>query len=172
MSGTWFIGCGNMGGAMLSRWLDSGMVAETVTVIDPLLPNLAHGVRVLAELPSTLPPPDLMMLAIKPQVLDQIVPQVAALMGVNTVLISILAGIKLAALRERFVAPHVIIRAVPNMPVALGRGVVALVADDQAAAEQAGLTALMARLGLVEWMESEAQLDAVTALSGSGPAFV
>ena len=172
MSGTWFIGCGNMGGAMLARWLDTGMATETVTVIDPQMPTLPHGVRALAEAPTSLPPPDMMVLAVKPQMLEQIVPQIAPLLEVNTVLVSILAGIKLAALRERFVAPHVIIRAVPNMPVALGRGVVALVADDQAAAERAGLTALMARLGLVEWMESEAQLDAVTALSGSGPAFV
>jgi pyrroline-5-carboxylate reductase len=104
--------------------------------------------------------------------LAQVVPVIAPLLGVNTMLISILAGIKLAALRERFIAPFTIVRAMPNMPVALGRGVVGLVGEDREAAEAAGLGALMARLGLAEWMENEAQFDAVTALSGSGPAFV
>jgi pyrroline-5-carboxylate reductase len=172
MGGIWFVGCGNMGGAMLARWLDTGMAPESVTVIDPQMPALPEGVRVLAEPLETLPPPEFVVLAVKPQMLDQVVPLIAPRLGVGTLLVSILAGIKLAALRERFVAPHNIVRAMPNMPVALGRGVVALVGENRDAAETAGLTSLMERLGLAEWMESEGQFDAVTALSGSGPAFV
>jgi pyrroline-5-carboxylate reductase len=172
VSGIWFVGCGNMGGAMLSRWLETGLDPASVTVIDPQLPVLPSGVRVIAEPLATLPPPEWLVLAVKPQMLDTVVPAIAPRLGVGTSIISILAGIKLSALRERFVAPHNIIRAMPNMPVALGRGVVALAAENRDAAEKSGVTALMERLGLAEWLDGEAQLDAVTALSGSGPAFV
>jgi pyrroline-5-carboxylate reductase len=172
MMSLWVVGCGNMGGAMLRRWLDCGMDPQTVTVIDPQRPAMPHGVTVLAEPLGTLPPPDLLLLGVKPQSLDMISAIIAPLLGVNTMLVSILAGIKLAPLRERFIAPQTIVRAMPNMPVLLGKGVVALCGEDQAAAEAAGLGKLMDQLGLAEWMAGEGQFDAVTALSGSGPAFV
>ena len=172
MPSTMFLGCGNMGGAMLRRWIETGMDVQSVTVIDPVAQSLPEGVRQLPELVAGLATPDLLVLAVKPQLLDQIAPQIAAFVGDNTVVVSILAGIKLASLREYFSSAHAIVRAMPNMPVALGRGVVALVSDERAAAEAAGITDLMRRLGLCEWMESEALFDAVTALSGSGPAFV
>jgi pyrroline-5-carboxylate reductase len=168
----WVVGCGNMGGAMLRRWLGTGTDPRTVTVIDPQRPAMPDGVTVLAEPLAMLPPPDIVLLGVKPQLLDLITPVIAPLLGVNSILISILAGIKLAPLRERFTHPHIIIRAMPNMPVALGKGVVALCTEDRPAAEAAGVGALMAPLGLTEWMDAETQFDAVTALSGSGPAFV
>lgn len=172
MPGTLFFGCGNMGGAMLRRWIETGTNAHSVTVVDPVAQKLPDGVRQLSEIPREIASPDLLILAVKPQLLDQVVPLIAPLIGSNTVVVSILAGIKLSSLRECFSGAHVIVRAMPNMPVALGRGVVALVSDDRGAAEAAGITDLMTRLGLCEWMESESLFDGVTALSGSGPAFV
>lgn len=162
----WLLGCGNMAGAMLSRWLATGLEPERVTVIRPSGRAPAPGVRTLTQLPDA-PPPALLLLGVKPQRLADVRPAVAAAIGAGTELVSILAGTELAALRAMFPAAGRIVRAMPNTPVALGRGVVALCGDAGGAAER-----LMAPLGHVEWIPDEARFDAVTALAGSGPAFV
>ncbi len=172
MPGVWFVGCGNMGGAMLRRWLDTGLDAVDVTVIDPAVSGLPLGVAVLTEPMDVMSPPDLMVLGIKPQMLGEVAPRVSSYLGVNTLLVSILAGVRLEDLRKHFIAPHTIVRAMPNLPVAMGKGVVSLISENRAAAEDAGLTEQMQHFGLVEWMEDESQFDAVTALAGAGPAFV
>ncbi len=163
----WLVGCGAMAGAMLSRWLATGMDAALVTVIDPALPDFP-GVRVLAEMPKESPPAQL-MLGIKPQMLDEVVPRVAPFVGAHTTLLSILAGKRHATLSQAFPAARQVVRVMPNLPVAIGEGAVALHAPG---ADHAAISALMAPLGLVEWIDDEGLFDAVTALSGSGPAFL
>ncbi len=167
MTTLWLIGCGNMAGAMLSRWLAAGMDASSVTVIDPAATR--DDVRVLHAVPDDAPP-TMLMLGVKPQMLGHVAP------GLQTVtkgalLLSILAGTTTAALTEIFPQARAVLRVMPNLPVAIGKGVVglhgALGHADRAAANE-----LMAPLGLVEWIADEAHFDAVTALSGSGPSFV
>ena len=167
----WLVGCGNMAGAMLRRWLDSGLDPRRVTVIRKSGEAVAPGATVL-----TAPPPDgavpaLVMLGVKPQMLDLVAPALAPLLAPETMLVSILAGVELDALRRRFEAPLAIIRAMPNTPVAIGCGVVALAGEGLHDEERARVAALMEPLGLVEWID-EAAFDAVTALAGSGPAFL
>ena len=167
MNGFWIIGCGNMAGAMLSRWLDAGMDAVRVTVIDPAATR--DDVRVLRSLPDE-PAPTMLMLGIKPQMLGDVAPGLQAATD-GAILLSILAGTTIATLAQTFPKARTIVRVMPNLPVAIGKGVVglhgALADDDRTAANT-----LMAPLGLVEWIADEAHFDAVTALSGSGPAFV
>ncbi len=166
MSPFWLLGCGNMAGAMLARWLATGLAPERVTVIDPGLPDV--GVRTLATFPDE-PPPGLLMLGVKPQMLDAVAGAAARAIGPETILLSILAGTTHASLAARFPAAGAIVRVMPNLPVAIGKGAVALHAPGVA---RAPLDALFAPLGLVEWIDDERLFDAVTALSGSGPAFL
>ena len=159
-----------MGRAMLERWLDNGLDPQSVTVIDPALPILRDGVTVVASPQPGAPSPTLLLLAVKPQMLDTAAAMVAPMVGSQTLLISILAGVTIATLNARFANAQDIARAMPNLPVAIGAGVVALYGGQGAAV--AKINALMAPLGMVEWLDDETQFDAVTALSGSGPAFV
>lgn len=167
----WLVGCGNMAGAMLRRWLDSGLDPREVTVIRQSGAPVAEGVTVLTAPPPDGPVPALVMLGVKPQMLDLVAPDIAPLLAPETRLVSILAGVELQALRRRFPAPREIVRAMPNTPVALGQGVVALAGDNADQAGREPVAALMAPLGLVEWVD-EGLFDAVTALAGSGPAFL
>jgi pyrroline-5-carboxylate reductase len=168
----WITGCGNMGRAMLDRWLACGFDPASVTVIDPALPAIGQGVKVLAAPDADSPSPTMVLLAVKPQMLDAAANMIAARLGPDTLLISILAGVTINALRTRFSAPVAIARAMPNLPVAVGAGVVALYGLADQPESVAQLETLMRPLGVVEWLEEEEHFDAVTALSGSGPAFV
>lgn len=156
------IGAGNMGGAMLRRWLAAGLSPAQVTVVSPSGRTMPAGVRVVAAIPDERF--DTVLLALKPQQLGSIrAPLDAGL------LVSILAGVELATLAGLTGAP--IVRAMPNLPVAIGKGVVALHGKrGSEAGERAA--ALMAPLGLVEWIDDERLFDIVTALAGSGPAFL
>jgi pyrroline-5-carboxylate reductase len=163
----WLVGCGNMAGAMLARWLDTGMDPASITVIDPAL-SAFDGVRTLAALPDE-PAPAMLMLGVKPQMLGDVVPVLAKAVGPETILLSILAGATHTSLATRFPNAKAIVRVMPNLPVRIGKGAVALHAPG---VEREPLDRLFAPLGLVEWIEDEPLFDAVTALSGSGPAFV
>jgi pyrroline-5-carboxylate reductase len=167
MNKLWLIGCGNMAGAMLSRWLDAGMDIARVTVIDPAA--MRSDVRVLRTMPDE-EPPTMLMLGVKPQMLGDVAPGLQAV-TTGAMLVSILAGTTTATLAAKFPKARAVLRVMPNLPVSIGKGVVglhgALCDEDRAAANT-----LMAPLGLVEWIADEAHFDAVTALSGSGPAFV
>ena len=163
----WLIGCGNMAGAMLSRWLATGLDPARVTVVDPGMPGA--GVRVLATIPDE-PAPDVLMLGVKPQMLGDVAPALATATQ-GTLLISILAGTTTATLGAAFPDARAVLRVMPNLPVAIGKGVAAL-HGQLSSADRDAATGLMAPLGLVEWIEDEALFDAITALSGSGPAFV
>jgi pyrroline-5-carboxylate reductase len=160
----WLVGAGNMGGAMLRRWIDAGADPASITVIDPFASDVPAGVTLLREVPPE-GSPEVLVLAVKPQMLDAM-PRIAA-----GVLVSILAGVEEATLAARFDVGAVV-RAMPNLPVSLGQGVVALHTDSPDPAVRATAETLMAPLGLVEWVEREELFHAVTALSGSGPGFV
>lgn len=165
----WLIGAGNMGGAMLARWIAGGVLdAAQVTAIDPGAPDVPDGVRLVAAPPEG-EQADIIILATKPQLLDTVAPSLAT--SQPRLLISILAGIEEAALSARIPAGATV-RAMPNLPVSLGRGVVALHSSDANEQARATAEALMAPLGLVEWVADEHLFHAVTALSGSGPGFV
>jgi pyrroline-5-carboxylate reductase len=160
------IGAGNMGGAMLSRWLDAGMDPQTVTVVSPSGRAMPEGVGVVRAIPDG--PVDTLLLGLKPQQLAGIADSLARLRP--RVLVSILAGVEEATLATACPA-QAIVRAMPNLPVAIGKGVTALFSTTADKPARADATALIAPLGLVEWIDDERLFDAVTALSGCGPAF-
>ncbi|WP_404374173.1 pyrroline-5-carboxylate reductase [Sphingomonas sp. MMS24-J45] len=166
----WMIGCGNMGGAMLRQWIASGTLSgDAVDIVNRADRVLPPGVRQARDLP-TGPLPDAVILAMKPQQLDDIAARFADRLADVPVLISILAGVEEDALARRFGA-GAIVRAMPNLPVGIGKGVVALDSSSASPAVRDAVAALMAPLGLVEWV-APALFDAVTALAGSGPAFL
>jgi pyrroline-5-carboxylate reductase len=167
----WLIGCGNMGGAMLRRWIASGVIAaDRVDVVNRTDRALPEGVRQARELPEG-PLPDMVMLGMKPQQIGEITDRFSARLAGVPVLVSILAGVESATLARRFTAGS-IVRAMPNLPVGIGKGVVGLHSDDADADTRDAVSALMAPLGLVEWMSDETLFDVVTALAGSGPGFL
>ncbi len=163
------IGCGNMGGAMLAGWLAAGMVPARFSVVDPFLEQVPPGVELLRELPERRF--DAILLGVKPQLLGEVAPQIARLAGGETILLSILAGAELASLAARFPAAGGVVRIMPNLAAAIGKSPIALAGQGLDETQTAAVTALMAPLGTPEWLD-EAQFDAVTALAGSGPAFV
>ena len=164
----WMLGCGNMGGAMLRRWLAAGLDADEVTVVTRSGRGVPEGVRSVAAFPPDAEPA-VLVLAVKPQQLDAVAPMLATIRV--PLLVSILAGVEVAALASRILA-STIVRAMPNLPVAIGRGVTALYADATDEITRDSVEALAAPLGHYEWITDEAQFDAVTALAGCGPGFV
>lgn len=168
----WLVGAGNMGGSMLRGWIAASRDPRTIVVIDPAARGLPDGVLVLPAPPPDGAPPAVLVLAIKPQLLDVVAPVLAEAVAAGTMLFSILAGVEIASLRARFAAPATIVRAMPNLPAAIGRGVTALYGERLDAADRAVAEGLVAPLGRIEWIDEETLFDAVTALSGCGPAFL
>lgn len=167
------IGCGNMAGQMLARWLDCGLDPARVTVLRPSGRPVADGVTVVTDYPATLPAGTTVLLGMKPYQIADVAAAIAPLCGADMRVVSILAGTLLADLRARFPAVRDMVRAMPNLPVGLGEGVTALFADDRTSAQaKADVAALIAPLGLAEWIGDEALFNQVTALSGCGPAFL
>ena len=166
----WLVGCGNMAGAMLGRWLASGtIVAADVFVVNRADRILPDGVAQGRTLPDG-PMPDAVMLGMKPQQIDDVAAAHGGRIAGVPLLISILAGVEEAAIVRRFDAGAVV-RAMPNLPVAIGKGVVALHSSGADVAVRGAVADLMAPLGLVEWVDP-ALFDAVTAIAGSGPGFL
>ncbi len=168
----WLVGCGNMGAAMLRGWIAAGLDPAQVTVIDPKLGEIFAGVTLLSSAPVDRAAPATLVLAVKPQLLDGAVSALAPAMDQATVVVSILAGVEIASLRRRLPAPRAVVRAMPNTPAAIGKGVIALHSDRFDAIGMERAADLMEPLGLVEWLDEEAAFDAVTAISGCGPAFL
>ena len=172
------VGCGKMGGAMLEGWLRMGLDSAATTILDPhASPSLVatceqHGIS-LNPSPSAIPTPQVILLGIKPQMLDDAAPSLAGHIGPQTLLVSILAGKTMADLRARLPGLGAIVRAMPNLPAAVQRGVTGAVAGEGVTAQQKALAqALLSGIGSVEWVDREDLIDAVTAVSGSGPAYV
>lgn len=162
---TWIVGCGKMAGAMVAGWQRAGVdFADAIAVRPSGKP--VEGIRTLQRLPDLGGEPGLVLLGVKPQKLDEVAPMLAKYMTTKTILVSILAGVEIASLRARFPNAGQIVRAMPNLPVSEGRGVVALTGGD------ASIDPLFALLGTVVRTDSEAELAAVGSLAGAGPAYV
>jgi pyrroline-5-carboxylate reductase len=167
----WLVGCGNMAGAMLAGWIESGIDAAHVTVIRPSGRPVAPGIRVVTEPPED-EVPALVMLGFKPKTLDEVAPALAPALDERTILISILAGVEQASLRARFPAPQTIVRAMPNLPVRLRKGVTNLYSDSADPEALALVGALVAALGHAEWFDDEQLFQAAGIVTGAGPAFL
>ena len=166
----WLVGCGNMAGAMVAGWRAAGVDLSHVTAIRPS-GTPVEGVTTVTALPEG-ETPRFVMLGVKPQKLDEVVPGLAPQVRPDTILVSLLAGVSAATLRARFPAARAIIRAMPNLPVADQKGVTALYSGDDDAEARAMVEALIATLGLAPWCEDEAAFSAIGAVAGSGPAYV
>lgn len=165
----WLAGCGNMAGAMLARWLEQGVDPAHVSVIRPSGRAVDGDVRVTTAWPED-EVPAIVLLGMKPYQLDTVAETLAPILDTETILVSILAGVEMASLRARFPTPRTLIRAMPNQPVRIGKGVTGLYGEGDLES-RALITGLMAVLGHAEWFEDERAFNLVTALSGSGPAF-
>ena len=171
------IGCGKMGGALVSGWLARGVAPAMVTVVEPkpVAGSIAAGVAVVAtvEAVAAEAAPAVVVLAVKPQQMDAVVAPCRRFARPGTVFLSIAAGKTIAYFTRALGEATAIVRAMPNTPAAVGRGMTVLCANarvDSAQRERCG--ALLAAVGEVAWTEDEALLDAVTAVSGGGPAYV
>lgn len=171
-------GCGKMGGAMLDGWLKAG-IASSVAVVEPSgLPEALRGnpAVTLASGPDALPAgfaPDVVVLAVKPQVMDSVLPAYRALVRPGTVFLSVAAGKTIASFEAALGEGAAIVRSMPNTPAAIGRGMTVVVGNPVVTEAQKSLCdALLRAVGDVAWVEDESLLDPVTAVSGSGPAYV
>ncbi|MFO6464619.1 pyrroline-5-carboxylate reductase [Jannaschia sp. KMU-145] len=163
------LGCGKMGSAMLAGWLERGLSAAAVTVIDPAPSAWLRGTGV--ALNTALPDaPALALIAVKPQMMDAALPALRAL--TNTLFVTVAAGTPIAAY-EAALGDIRLVRAMPNTPAAVGRGITAIVGNAAAtAADLDTAETFLAAVGEVVRLDHEDQMDAVTGLSGSGPAYV
>ncbi|MHB2167065.1 pyrroline-5-carboxylate reductase [Alsobacter sp. R-9] len=172
------VGCGKMGGAMLEGWLRMGLDSANTTILDPhASPSLVatceqHGIA-LNPSPGSIPTPEVILLGIKPQMLDEAAPSLAPHIGPQTLLVSILAGKTIGNLKSRLPGLKAVVRAMPNLPAAVQRGITGMAASPEVSAHQRELAqGLLSGVGRVEWVDREELIDAVTAVSGSGPAYV
>ena len=166
------LGCGKMGSAMLEGWLKGGLSPTSIWVLDPHPSDWLRrqGVHLNADLPSD---PAIVLIAVKPQMMAQALPSLQALGNSATLFLSVAAGTTIAHYEAVLGTKTPIIRAMPNTPAAIGRGITAITGNAQATAAHLDLAqALLSAVGQVVRLEGEHQMDAVTAVSGSGPAYV
>jgi pyrroline-5-carboxylate reductase len=168
-------GAGKMGGAMLSGWLAQGLDAKHVGVIEPqpsdeIAALVAQGIR-LNPSPQAFGAAATLVVALKPQTFREAGPGLKPFIGPSTLVVSIMAGTTIASIEA--VCGGSMVRAMPNTPAAIGRGItVAVAAKNVSAAQRATADALLRATGSVEWIDDEGLMDAVTAVSGSGPAYI
>ncbi len=171
------VGCGKMGGALLEGWLGAAPSARVVVVEPGPLGAAAGHERVLHcagvdALPSRLQP-DVVVFAVKPQVLGQVVPDYRRFVGPETVFLTIAAGKPIGWFERQLAPAAAVVRAMPNTPAAVGRGITVVCANGAVSDEQRTRCEMLLRaVGDVAWIEDEALIDPVTAVSGSGPAYV
>ena len=173
------LGAGKMGGALLSGLLARGLLPADVLIQDPAPPAetasiiAAHGIGQAAMFDALDAPPAVILAAVKPQVMDDVFPSAARLAGPHTLTLSIAAGRTIASFARHLPAGSAIVRAMPNTPAAIGHGMTVCCGNVHVSAGQKDLaTKLMSAVGKVAWVDDEALMDAVTAVSGSGPAYV
>jgi pyrroline-5-carboxylate reductase len=168
-------GAGKMGGAMLSGWLTQGLGARSVCVIEPypsaeIAALAAQGIR-LNPSPKEVGHVATLVIALKPQMFREAGPMAKSFAGSSTLVVSIMAGTTIASLEK--VCGGSVVRAMPNTPAAIGRGItVAVAANNVSPSQRAVADALLRATGSVEWVDDENLMDAVTAVSGSGPAYI
>lgn len=167
----WLVGCGNMAGAMVEGWRAAGLDLGHATAIRPS-GKAVPGVRTVRSIGEAGLSPGLALLGFKPQMLPDVAPRLAAAIAPGTVVVSMLAGVEIASLRARFPHAAAIVRIMPNLPVAVRRGVVAVHGEALDEAQRASLSNLLTPLGYVAWCTSEAELGAVGSVAGAGPAYV
>jgi pyrroline-5-carboxylate reductase len=181
------VGCGKMGGALLRGWLDRGIAGKDVFVVDPAPRDLddvqARGVTIVTKgerLPAGLQPA-IILLAIKPQFMDEALPayrrfaqkSTGQTTGPGTVFLSIAAGKTIAYLKDKLGTDAAVVRSMPNTPAAVGRGMTVILKDPKIPAATLELCGqLLSAVGQVGWIDEEDQINAVTAVSGGGPAYV
>ena len=168
---TWFVGCGNMGGAIVEGWRSAGLDLSNLVVIRPSGKEVP-GTRTVKTLAEAGAPPKLVILGIKPQKLDEVAPQLKNWLTSKAIIVSILAGAEAASLKQRFPKAAAIVRAMPNLPVAIRRGVVALYSEDADDDQRKQIAELFAPLGFAPWMPDEIKFAAVGSVAGAGPAYV
>jgi len=161
---TWIVGCGKMAGAMVEGWRRAGVDLSAAIAIRPS-GTPVMGIRTVSSIPDE-GDPRLVLLGVKPQKLDEVAPTLAKSLNSSTILVSILAGVEIASLRARFPHAGQIVRAMPNLPVSEGRGVIAVAGGGNS------LDPLFSLLGTVVRTDSETELAAVGSLAGAGPAYV
>ena len=173
------VGAGKMGGAMLYGWFAQGLNAKTVVVIEPqpgksLKAMARRGVKLNPKPgPKAKADTAAIVIAVKPQTAPDAVPPLGLYVGKSTLVLSIMAGRTIGFLEKTLPPGTAIVRAMPNTPAAIGRGISVAVANAKVSARQRKLAGdLLAAIGKVEWVSDERLIDAVTALSGSGPAYV
>ncbi|MFZ1952073.1 MAG: pyrroline-5-carboxylate reductase [Pseudolabrys sp.] len=169
-------GAGKMGGAMLDGWLARGLKPKQITVIEP---QPGKTIKALARRGLKLNPKgkaaaaSAIVIAVKPQTAPEALPPLAAYVDKSTLVLSIMAGRTVTFLERLLPAGAAIVRAMPNTPAAVGRGISVAFANARISPSQRKLASdLLAAIGKVEWITEETRMDAVTALSGSGPAYV
>lgn len=172
-------GAGKMGSALLAGWLQRGLNPRDVIVQDPApKPDSAalmssQRVALTAAVNRLDAPPSVIVVAVKPQAMEEAFPALAKLAGPDTIILSIAAGKSLASFERHLPANAAVVRAMPNTPAAIGRGVTGVIANrNVTAGQKATCDALLSAVGEVVWLKDESQIDAVTAVSGSGPAYV
>lgn len=171
-NGLVLLGCGKMGSAMLEGWLKDGLPAASVYVQDPFPSDWVKstGVHVNSELPKA---PAMVLIAVKPQMMEDALPVLKAMGNGATVFLSVAAGISIGTYEDILGAQTPIIRAMPNTPAAVGKGITAMIGNAHTREDHLAMADhLLSAVGQVVRLEHEGQLDAVTGVSGSGPAYV
>lgn len=167
----WMAGCGNMGGAIVEGWRSAGFDLSRLTIIRPSGEEVA-GVRTVADARDAGSAPAVLVLAMKPQKLDEAAAALRPHLSSKTLVVSILAGVELASLRQRFPGVRAVVRAMPNLPVAMRRGVIALVGESDDDALKREVAQIFQPLGFAPWMVDEQKFAAVGSVAGAGPAYV
>ncbi len=175
------LGCGKMGSAMLAGWLEQGLISEAVYIVDPYLDPIKENFPMLGKkqlhksvesLPKRLKP-SFVIMAVKPQMMDEALGALKGLKIADAVILSVAAGKTIGYFEDHLGREQAIIRAMPNTPAAIGKGITVCVANAPVTDEQTAIsTTLLKTVSVVEWIADENLMDAVTALSGSGPAYV
>jgi len=175
------IGCGKMGTAMLRGWLSAG-IENRVYVLDPaglpaelndFAPNPVMHFKSADDFVKTAPKADIFVIAVKPQLMEEACSSIAAALPRGALVLSIAAGQTISGFENRFGTSQPVVRAMPNTPAAIGKGISVAVANDHVSDTQKECaTSILQSMGAVEWVSDESLMDAVTAVSGSGPAYV
>ena len=172
------VGAGKMGGAMLEGWLKSGCDPARIVAFDPAPPAEvkstleAKGVRLNPRI-SDITDAEVIIVAVKPQVMEDVLPGIVPLKASKPLILSVAAGKTIASYERHFGADAAVIRTIPNTPAAVGRGITAMASNPNVSADQMQLARqLLSAVGEVVTVDDEAMIDAVTAVSGSGPAYV
>jgi pyrroline-5-carboxylate reductase len=171
-------GAGNMGGALLAGWLANGLDPKSVLIQDPSPPPAMRALidqYAIVTAPTLVlsSPPAVLLMAVKPQVMDAVFPALARQVGPNTVVLSVAAGKTIASFEKHLPPNAAVVRSIPNTPASVGRGITAAAANAHVSLAQKALCdQLLSSVGSVVWVDDEGQIDAATAVSGSGPAYV